>query len=393
MPINIDKISDEKIEFERQLKEKNIVISERDRQITELLEKIKNKNGQIHTLEQSLLENTIKLNGIYISTTWKLLTKYQRLIDRILPIGSKRRHKYDMGVMGIRIFVTYGSFEFLSQVKKKLSRNNRLMEQVSDGNKLMEQVSDGGERVTHLCPNDCYYAHLSIYDFALQFSQNANVLDAGSGAGYGTAYLADNGAHFVWGIDVEEHAVKFCQNYFKRPNVKFKTMNLQNISGFPAHSFDFVYSSNVLEHIPDVKAFLRNVWRLVKPDGIIVVAVPPITSAELRAADLENPYHLNIWSPRQWHSVLSCYFSEVQLYRHVFDKPGVPLDFHNTPEQTVISQKDFIFEPVSFEQFLHSLTAVFVLRKPREEKELPPKGSPLTFVDDSITRSFLQSKK
>src|SRR5574341_608650 len=332
MPLNIEKISQERLELELQLKEKNIIISDRDKQIAELLEKIKNKDIQIRNLEASLAENTIKLNDIYISTTWKLLTKYQHLIDRTLPNGTKRRCVYDLGVMGTRVIVTSGLFEFLSQAKKKLSRSNR----------LTKQVSDGGERVTHLCPNDCYYAHLSIYDFALQFSQNANVLDAGSGPVYGTAYLADNGAGFVWGIDVEEHAVKFCQHYFKRPNVKFKTMDLQNISGFPAHSFDFVFSSNVLEHIPDVRAFLRVICRLIKSDGVLVIAVPPITNAELRAADLENPYHLNIWSPRQWHNVLNQYFSEVQLYRHVFNRPGVPLDFHNTPEQTVISQKDFI---------------------------------------------------
>ncbi len=378
MSINIEKISQEKLELEQKLEEKIIIISDRDKQIAELLEKIKNKDVQIRNLEISLAENTIKLNDIYISTTWKILMKYQHLIDRIMPIGTKRRHLYNRGILSTRIIVTSGPLEFLSQVKKKLSRNNR----------LVEQVSDGGERVTHLYPNDCYYAHLSIYDFALRFCRNANVLDAGSGAGYGTAYLADNGARFVWGIDVEEHAVKFCQHYFKRSNVKFKKMDLQNISGFSRHSFDVVFSSNVIEHIPDVQAFLRIIGRLVKPDGVIVVAVPPITNAELRAADLENPYHLNIWSPKQWYSVLNQYFSEVQLYRHVFNKPGVPLDFHNTPEQTVISQKDFIFEPVSFEQFVHSLTAAFVLRKPRHEKELPLKGSPVTFVDDSVSRSF-----
>jgi hypothetical protein len=50
----------------------------------------------------------------------------------------------------------------------------------------IDEIMNKGERVTHLYPNDCYYGHLSIYYFALQFCQGGTVLDAGSGAGYGS---------------------------------------------------------------------------------------------------------------------------------------------------------------------------------------------------------------
>ena len=40
-------------------------------------------------------------------------------------------------------------------------------------------ISDGGERVLHLYPNDCYFAHLSIYRFALDLCRGRTVLDAG----------------------------------------------------------------------------------------------------------------------------------------------------------------------------------------------------------------------
>ena len=39
-----------------------------------------------------------------------------------------------------------------------------------------------------------YWAHLSIYHFALPFARGRRVLDAGCGAGYGAAYLARHGA-------------------------------------------------------------------------------------------------------------------------------------------------------------------------------------------------------
>jgi 2-polyprenyl-3-methyl-5-hydroxy-6-metoxy-1,4-benzoquinol methylase len=255
----------------------------------------------------------------------------------------------------------------------------------------LEGVTFGGERVSHLYPNDCYYAHLSIYYFASQFAQNGCVMDAGSGAGYGSACLADHGAKRVLGVDVSPQAVAFSQHYLPRSNAEYRVMDLQQISGCPTQQFDLVVSSNVLEHLPDVAAFLRAVWRLVRPEGALLVAVPPVTSDADRAANLANPYHLNIWTPRQWHHAISEFFGHIESYRHTVARPDTKLDFGNSPEQSVISEKDFAFEAVPLERFFEepTLTVVFVARAPRPANELPPSGDTLEFVDDSYTRSFV----
>ena len=44
--------------------------------------------------------------------------------------------------------------------------------------------------------------HLKRYDFARAYCDGADVLDAGCGVGYGTAYLAEVAASVV-GVDVE----------------------------------------------------------------------------------------------------------------------------------------------------------------------------------------------
>jgi SAM-dependent methyltransferase len=253
-----------------------------------------------------------------------------------------------------------------------------------------EEITFGGERVSHLYPNDCYYAHLSIYYFGSQFCRDGWVLDAGSGAGYGSVYLAEHGARFVRAIDISEQGVSFSQHYFHRPNLQFQVMDLQQFSGLNDR-FDLIFSSNALEHVPDVSAFFHSAWQLLKPDGVMIVAVPPVIDEASRNANLANPYHLNIWSPRQWYYVLNLYFAEIQPYRHGFEKPDVILDFSNTPDQTVVNEKDFIFEPIPPEQFfhIHTLTVMFVVRKPRPEHELPLNGNPASFVDDSFTRPFV----
>jgi 2-polyprenyl-3-methyl-5-hydroxy-6-metoxy-1,4-benzoquinol methylase len=249
-------------------------------------------------------------------------------------------------------------------------------------------VIDGGERVIHLWPNDCYLAHLSIYHFAAPFSKNGIVLDAGSGTGYGSAYLADHGARFVHGIDIGEKAVGFSRLNFNKPNLQFQVMDLERITGFAERSFDFIFSSNALEHVQCVPAFFQAAWRLLKPEGRILIAVPPITTADARKADLANKYHLNSWSPRQWHFVLGQYFKEISCYTHYFDKPGVSLNFANHPKEVVITEADFTFTPVSLEAMYKKPTfsAIFVASYPKPQTSIPRPGRPTKFIDDSFTR-------
>lgn len=255
----------------------------------------------------------------------------------------------------------------------------------------VEQLTFGGERVSHLYPNDCYYAHLSIYYFASQFTQGKRVLDAGSGAGYGSAYLAEHGADFVQALDISEQGVAFSRHCFQRPNLNYRVMDLQGISGFPDHRFDVIFSSNALEHVPNVQAFFQSAWRLASADGVLIIGVPPVVNEASRDANLANPYHLNIWSPRQWQHVLASYFKNVQPYRHSFERQDVKLDFNRTPEQTRINEQDFRFDEIPLERFYQeeTLTVIFVARRPRPESELPRVNEPILFVDDSFTRPLV----
>lgn len=249
-------------------------------------------------------------------------------------------------------------------------------------------ISDHGERVTHLFANDCYYAHLALYDFALQFCQGGDVLDAGSGTGYGAAFLAQRGARSVVGIDISPKAVAFSRANFQLPNLLFDTMSLEQIANTELGSFDFIYCSNVLEHIYDLRAFLNDAVKLLRPTGQALFAVPPITSPQLRAADLTNPYHLNSWSPKQWHSVLGQYFGQLQPYGHYFERVDYPLNFSNFPHETRINEKDFVFRAIPVEGFApgNSLTAVFVVSQPKPAELLPPANQPIDLLDDSVSR-------
>ena len=46
------------------------------------------------------------------------------------------------------------------------------------------------------------------------------------------------------------------------------------MEGVKPQSYDFVYASHILEHLPDPITALRSWWRILKPGGYLIVAVP-----------------------------------------------------------------------------------------------------------------------
>ena len=54
----------------------------------------------------------------------------------------------------------------------------------------------------------------------------------------------------------------------------FEHGDAQLLKGLDDASFDFVYSSHLLEHLPDCELALRNWWRVLKPGGYLLLYLP-----------------------------------------------------------------------------------------------------------------------
>ncbi|MDJ0734440.1 MAG: methyltransferase domain-containing protein [Nostocaceae cyanobacterium] len=56
--------------------------------------------------------------------------------------------------------------------------------------------------------------------------------------------------------------------------------NIKNLKLFPSNSLERVYASHVLEHVNynDAKVSLREMYRILKPDGEIFIAVPDLVN-------------------------------------------------------------------------------------------------------------------
>lgn len=54
----------------------------------------------------------------------------------------------------------------------------------------------------------------------------------------------------------------------------FEHGDAQLLRGLDDESFDFVYSSHLLEHLPDCELALKNWWRVLKPGGYLILYLP-----------------------------------------------------------------------------------------------------------------------
>lgn len=96
----------------------------------------------------------------------------------------------------------------------------------------------------------------------------ARILDAGCGTG-GTL-KALQGLTDLYGCDVSREALAFCRQRSLKQLVAADVLALPYASA----SFQAVISCDVLEHLPDDQAGLREMLRVLQPGGFLFITVP-----------------------------------------------------------------------------------------------------------------------
>jgi len=100
-------------------------------------------------------------------------------------------------------------------------------------------------------------------------------LDVGCGNGFITELVAPSFDE-IFGIDVEELRLDaFRSEIADHSRFKVLLMSAAKME-FPSEFFSFITSFEVLEHVADLDATVREIVRVCKPGGIIVVSVPQV---------------------------------------------------------------------------------------------------------------------
>ena len=118
-----------------------------------------------------------------------------------------------------------------------------------------------------------------------------SLLDIGCGRGFMLSFLKNYfGFTEVSGTQISLPAIKFAR---ERLGLKIYDQDLLELN-LPANSFDVITIWHVLEHVPRPDDYAREMFRLLKPGGILMVEVPNLNAWSRR---LTGKYWLS-WDPK-----------------------------------------------------------------------------------------------
>lgn len=147
-------------------------------------------------------------------------------------------------------------------------------------------------------------------DFANEFipiwrlSKGDKVLDLGCGAGWFVRALLDRGFD-AKGIDISAYAIKRGHELYGLKGRIFEG-SVHDLSRWPDEGFDFIYSQQVFEHLPEqyVDALVHECWRVHKPGGAMWVGLvlrPPQLAESMPLSD-RDPTHITVKHREFWDS-------------------------------------------------------------------------------------------
>jgi 2-polyprenyl-3-methyl-5-hydroxy-6-metoxy-1,4-benzoquinol methylase len=136
---------------------------------------------------------------------------------------------------------------------------------------------------------------------------NLNVLDVGCGTGTISNALSAKG-HTLHGVDVSESAIA-C---YRDRGFDGRVGDIETGLDFPDATFDLVFCSEVIEHMVSPETLVREMNRVLRPGGYLVLSTPNSAFWLFRllglvgytVSELQHPKHFQFFSQRSLLKVL-----------------------------------------------------------------------------------------
>jgi O-antigen biosynthesis protein len=175
-----------------------------------------------------------------------------------------------------------------------------------------ESLAFTGERFHPDRAGEMWFEHWHRYLAVTPLVAGKRVLDIASGEGYGSAQLASVAA-MVTGVDVSTDAINHAKaQYAAVSNLRFVQGSCDAIP-LAAASVDVVVSFETLEHIAEHDAFLREIKRVLTPDGLLIISTP--NKAEYTdARGYQNEFHVKELYLAEFETLLAANFSHTKLF-------------------------------------------------------------------------------
>ena len=170
-----------------------------------------------------------------------------------------------------------------------------------------------GERYLPTEAGELRLEHLHRYAWVLPLVAGKDVLDLASGEGYGSQMMAQAGARSVVGVDLSPEAVLHAQrSYADVDGLRFITGDAAKV---PLRDgvVDLVVSFETLEHHDRHEEMMREVHRVLRPGGLLVISSPnrPVYGA-LNAR--RNEFHVKELDMDEFLDLLARHFDRVGIF-------------------------------------------------------------------------------
>lgn len=173
------------------------------------------------------------------------------------------------------------------------------------------KLEETGERYISGVLGDIQNEHYHRYLFALRYCTGKDVLDIASGEGYGS-YLLSQAARTVIGVDIHRPAVDYANRTYLSNRVSYKHGDATEMPIADA-SVDVVVSFETLEHFLDHERFCREVERVLRPGGLLIISSPNRT-IYTEEANHKNEFHIKELDRSEFTALIAAHFRNYALF-------------------------------------------------------------------------------
>jgi len=204
-----------------------------------------------------------------------------------------------------------------------------------------------------------FYQHQKVYKFCQPQITNKEVLEIGSGNGFGAYYLSKFSKKYT-AIDKDVESIKKSRLKYKRQKLNFIPIDFNNYKS--DNKFDVVILLQVVEHISDYTSFLKKAIKLLKKKGILIISTPN----KITQAYNENPFHCQEFSKCDLKEILRKFDLDVEFFGLFGNKEVINYEYIKREQVVNLFKIDFLFLrrllPRTIRQFLFSLASFLRFR-------------------------------
>lgn len=163
-----------------------------------------------------------------------------------------------------------------------------------------------------------YAEHIQRYEFALEYCRGKRVLDAGCGIGYGSHFLAANGARSVLALDISEEALSEARQNYRLENLRYEQQNVEVLGDDSAlmGQIDVVVNFENLEHLQHPERLISGAAAILShTGGTFITSTPNGAISDFdEYGKLANEFHVKEFTLEELRSILSPHFERMSMY-------------------------------------------------------------------------------